>query len=134
MQTRAATFADLRGIRRTYQLSVPGIQTTGTLASIGDAWLYERVRARYKGTVTTSGPSSLKQYSSGDPVHPSRLLLADGELLHLADRIDPNTGQLGRDARIASVTYSHDDESVNVSLDNTRENLQIFLNRLSDQY
>lgn len=134
VQTRAATFADLRGIRRTYQLSVPGIQTTGTLASIGDAWLYERVRARYKGTVTTSGPSSLKQYSSGDPVHPSRLLLAAGELLHLADRIDPNTGQLGRDARIASVTYSHDDESVNVSLDNTRENLQIFLNRLSDQY
>ena len=134
VQTRAATFADLRGIRRTYQLSVPGIQTTGTLAALGDAWLYERVRARYKGTVTTSGPSSVKQYSTGDPVHPSRLLLAAGELLHLADRIDPNTGQLGRDARIASVTYSHDDESVNLSLDNTRENLQIFLNRLSDQY
>jgi hypothetical protein len=128
---RSATLAELRGIRRTYNLQVPGVQTAATLAAIGDAWLFDHFRAQFRGTVTATGPQALRQFTTGDAVHPSRLLLQAGELIQLTDRIDPDTGQLGRDARIASVSYSHDNESVSIELDNRRDNLQTFLNRLA---
>ena len=129
--TRSATLAELRGIRRTYNLQVPGVQTTATLAAIGDAWLFDHFRAQFRGTVAITGPQALRQFTTGDPVHPSRLLLQAGELIQLTDRIDPDTGQLGRDARIAAVQYTHDDETCSIELDNRRDNLQTFLNRLA---
>jgi hypothetical protein len=129
---RSATLAEMRGIRKTYQLNVPGVQTAATLAAIGDAWLYDHFRAQFKGTVSCSGGQALRQFSTGDAVHPSRMLLQTGELVQLTDRVDPDTGQLGRDARIAAVTYTHDDESVSLELDNRRDNLQTFLNRLAN--
>ena len=129
---RGATLAEMRGIRKTYQLNVPGVQTEATLAAIGDAWLYDHFRAQFKGTVSCSGSHALRQFSTGDAVHPSRMLLQTGELVQLTDRVDPDTGQLGRDARIAAVTYTHDDESVSLELDNRRDNLQTFLNRLAN--
>lgn len=130
LYTRSATLAERRGIRKTYQLSAPGVQTTATLAAIGDAWLFDRLRAQLRGSLTCTGPTSIRQVATGDPVHPSRLLLSAGEMLRLADRIDPDTGALGRDARIASINYDHDSQQVTMELDNRRDNLQAFLNRL----
>ena len=126
----AATLAEARGLRRTFNLTVPGVQTTTTLAAIGDAWLYDHLRAQFRGSITCTGPSSIRQHATGDPVHPSRLLLQAGEIVRLNDRIDPDTGQVGRDARIASVSYDHDAEAVTLELDNRRDNLQTLLNRL----
>jgi hypothetical protein len=103
------------------------------LKTIGDAWLYDRLRAQFKGSITLTGPAALRQHSTGDVVHPSRLLLNAGDLIRLQDRIDPDTGSLGRDARIQSITYDHDAESVTLELDNRRENLQAFLLRLASQ-
>jgi hypothetical protein len=106
------------------------LQTLDTLKAIGDAWLYQHLRAQFKGSITVKTPTSLRDYATGDSVHPSRLILQAGELIRLSDRIDPDTGQIGRDARIASVTYDHDSESVSVELDNRRDNLQNLLNRI----
>ena len=130
LTVRGATLAERQGIRRTYQLSAPGLQTLDTLKAIGDAWLYQHLRAQFKGSITVKTPTGLRDYATGDPVHPSRLILQAGELIRLSDRIDPDTGQIGRDARIASVTYDHDSESVSVELDNRRDNLQNLLNRI----
>ena len=127
---RAATLADRRGIRRTYQLDAPGVQTTETLTAIGDAWLYEHLRGQFRGSLTTTGPAAIRQADTGDSVHPSRLLLEAGEIVHLGDRIDPDSGQTGRDARIAAVSYDHDQQQLTLELDNRRDNLQTFLNRL----
>ena len=130
IQYVAATLAEARGLRKTFNLSVPGVQTTTTLAAIGDAWLYDHLRAQFRGNITTTGPTAIRQHATGDPVHPSRLLLQAGELIRLNDRIDPDTGQVGRDARIASVSYDHEAESCTLELDNRRENLQALLARL----
>jgi hypothetical protein len=130
LTVRGATLAERQGICRTYQLSAPGLQTLDTLKAIGDAWLYQHLRAQFKGSITVKTPTSLRDYATGDSVHPSRLILQAGELIRLSDRIDPDTGQIGRDARIASVTYDHDSESVSVELDNRRDNLQNLLNRI----
>jgi len=129
----ASTLAEKRGLRRTYSLNVPGTQTLPLLAAIGDAWLYDRLRSQFKGSVVLTGPTAIRQSTTGDPMHPSRLLLNAGDLIRLQDRIDPDTGSLGRDARIQSITYDHDAESVTLELDNRRENLQTFLNRLASQ-
>lgn len=123
--------AERRGLRRTYILSAPGTQTTATLNSIGDAWLYQRLRAQFRGSVSATGTAAIRQVTTGDPVHPSRLLLEAGELVRLTDRLDPDTGQLGRDARITAVTYDHDGQRITLELDNRRDNLQTFLNRLA---
>jgi hypothetical protein len=128
---RSSTLAEMRGIRRSYQLQVPGVQTIATLAAIGDAWLFDHFRAQFRGTVQISGPNAARSFTTGDPIHPAALLLQTGELLQLTDRVDPDTGQVGRDARIAAVNYDHDSETANVELDNRRDNLQTFLNRLS---
>ena len=130
IQIRSSTLAEMRGIRRSYQLQVPGVQTTATLAAIGDAWLFDHFRAQFRGTVQITGPNAARTFTTGDPIHPSALLLQTGELLQLTDRIDPDTGQVGRDARIAAVQYDHDSETASVELDNRRDNLQTFLSRL----
>jgi hypothetical protein len=127
----AGTLAEARGLRRTYQLTAPGVQTTTTLAAIGDAWLFNHLKAQFRGSITTTGATAIRQASTGDAVHPSRLLLEAGEVIRLSDRLDPDTGQLGREARIASVSYDHDAQSVSIELDNRRDNLQTFLNRLA---
>lgn len=131
LHTRSATLAERHNIRRTFQLNVPGTQTTATLAAIGDAWLYNKLRAQFRGNAVFTGGSSIRQASTGDNVHPSRLLLSAGEVIRLTDRIDPDTGDIGRDARIASISYDHDAEQVTLELDNRRDNLQTFLNRLA---
>jgi hypothetical protein len=129
----ASTLAEKRGLRRTYFLSVPGIQTTELLKTIGDAWLYDRLRAQFKGSITLTGPAALRQHSTGDVVHPSRMLLNAGEIIRLQDRVDPDTGSLGRDARVQSITYDHAAQSATLELDNRRDSLQTFLNRLAAQ-
>ena len=131
IQILASTLAEARGIRRTFQLTAPGVQTVLTLAAIADAWLYTRLRAQFRGSIVCTGPTAIRQYATGDPVHPSRMLLQAGELIHLADRIDPDTGQLGRDARIVAVSYDHQTEACTISLDNRRDNLANFLTRLA---
>ena len=126
-----ATLADQNNIRRTFVLNVPGVQTTDTLTALGNAWLSQHMRAQFRGTISLQGNTAIRQYTTGMPVHPSRLLLNAGELITLTDRTDPDTGSLGRTALIAGVTYDADTESVSVELDNRRDNLSAFLNRLS---
>ena len=131
LKVYGATLADQNNIRRTFVLNVPGVQTTDTLTALGNAWLSQHMRAQFRGTITLQGNTSIRQYTTGMPVHPSRLLLNAGELITLTDRTDPDTGSLGRTAIIAGVTYDADTESVSVELDNRRDNLSAFLNRLS---
>jgi hypothetical protein len=131
VQILGTNLAERRGVRRTYALAAPGTQTTTTLAAIGDAWLWQHLRAQFRGNVTVTGSTAIRQYSTGDAVHPSRMLLEAGELIRLSDRLDPDTGGLGRGARITAVTYDHDAQFATLELDNRRDNLQTFLNRLA---
>jgi hypothetical protein len=52
-------------------------------------------------------------------------------LMHFSNRIDPDTGALGRDGRIAQVTYNHNEQEAQVSIDNQRNNFEALISRLS---
>ena len=58
------------------------------------------------------------------------LLGMTGEMIRFTDRIDPDTGAVGRDARIAEVSIDPDTEEATVTLDNSRAGFDALLARL----
>jgi hypothetical protein len=80
--------------------------------------------------LSVSSPGGVRHLTSASPVHPHRLLLHTQQLVRLTDRVDPDTGALGRDGRIAAVSYNHDSETAEVSIDNERGNFDALLARL----
>jgi hypothetical protein len=76
-------------------------------------------------------PGGLRTIGISTGVHPSKLLTDTGELIRFSDRVDPDTGALGRDGRIASVSYDHSTETATVAIDNERRNFEAMLARLS---
>lgn len=124
------TLVDRRGFTRTKRLQVESVVTTETAKQLGDIYLASKVATPLKGSVKVSG-SGARDYLSGAAVHPSQLLLEVGERLHLSHRTDPDTGAVGRDGDIAGVSYDHDNQSANVSIDSQRNRFENLLSRLS---
>ena len=126
------TIPDRRNFTRAFnlQMNVP-LPTDGVLAaSIGDAWLANHATTTFKGDVTLSGPRSLRDRISGQPIPLYNLLADTDELLYFSDRQNPDTGSVGRMARITSVTYTPSDDKAVVTLDNSRTDFETLLNRL----
>ena len=126
------TLVDRRGFNKAFNLSVNTmLPSDGVLAaSIGDAWLANHSTTSFKGDVTFSGPNSLRDRLSGQPVPLYQLLADTDELIHFSDRINPDTGAMGRTARITNVTYTPLEDKAVVTLDNTRTDFETLLNRL----
>lgn len=131
-EINSATLADRRGFLKTFNLSVNTmLPSDGVLAAaIGDAWLANHSTTSFKGDVTLSGPNSLRDRLSGQPVPLYQLLADTDELIHFSDRINPDTGGMGRTARITNVTYTPLEDKAVVTLDNTRTDFETLLNRL----
>lgn len=125
------TLVDRRGFRRTHILPVKVSLTTELGTQVGDVWLDAHKTTPFKGTATITGDSAARHITTGAGVPPEQLLLHTGELLRLADRIDPDTGGQGRDGRIAEVTYSSADDTATVALDSRRTSHEALLERLA---
>ena len=54
-----------------------------------------------------------------------------GELIHFSDRVDPDSGAIGRNGRIASVTYNPATDVATVALDNSRADFDALMARLA---
>lgn len=132
LEINASTLPDRRGFLRTFQLAVNTmLPSDGVLAaSIGDAWLANHSTTTFKGDVTLSGPNSLRDRLSGQPIPLYQLLADTDELIHFSDRINPDTGAMGRTARITNVTYTPLEDKAVITLDNTRTDFETLLNRL----
>jgi hypothetical protein len=127
-----ATLPNRRNFNRAFnlQVNIP-LPSDGILAAaIGDAWLANHSSTTFRGDITLTGASSLRDRISGQPIPLHQLLADTDELMYFSDRIDPNTGAQGRNARIASVTYSPADDKASVTLDNTRTDFDTLLTRL----
>lgn len=127
----AATLVSRRGFTRTKILAVSAAGTTASYNQIGDLYLAGHRTTPMRGRAKATGPTAVRKVLGGETVHPAKLLIHTGELLRLSHRIDPDTGGQGRDARIASVAYSHDGESAEVELDSRRGNFEALLERLA---
>lgn len=126
----ATTLPDLRGFSRTMILPVQSALTTAAANQIGDVYLANHRTTAFKGSMTVA-PRGLRGLGSYGDVHPSELLIGAGELVRFPGRIDPDTGALGREGRIASVTYNNDTETSTVEIDSERRNFEALLARLA---
>ncbi len=126
----APTLVNRRGFRRTKVLQVDSVLGEDGIAAgqIGDLWLSNHKTAQFKGSANIVGP--VRHIKSGRSVPPEQLGLHTGGLLRFNNRIDPDTGALGRDGRIATVSYNLAADQANVTVDNTSQNFEVLLSRL----
>lgn len=128
-----ASLVDRRDFARTQQLQVGSVLPSDEVAAaaIGDTWLTQHVSTPFRGTLTATGPQAIRDRLTGLPVSPAQLLSETGELIHFSDRIDPDTGGMGRNGRIASVSYNPATDVATVALDNNRADFDALMARLA---
>ena len=107
---------DRQDLVRTRHVEVSGALLARDLAALGDVFLAEHATPPVAEQVEVRAGDATN-LATGEPLHPSRLLLAYGEVARLDGAIDLSTADRGRDARIANVTYDHDTETATVALD-----------------
>jgi hypothetical protein len=126
-----ASLIDLADFFRTKSVEVGGTMTQESMLRLAEIYVTNHQRAPFKGSLRACA-HGVRGYRSGTlSVHPALLLLAPGQLMHFSNRIDPDTGALGRDGRIAQVTYNHNEQEAQVSIDNQRNNFEALISRLS---
>jgi hypothetical protein len=124
------TIIDRQGFIRTKVLPIRNTQTWPSMTQLGDTWLksHKTVPFRGGGRATIGG---IRRIIGGENLHPSQLGLYTSRLLRLSHRTDPDTGGHGRDGVLASVSYSHNDQSATFSLDDDRQSHETLLERLA---
>jgi len=128
-----ASLVDRRNFARTQQLQVGSTLPSdgAAAAAIGDTWLTQHVSTPFRGTLTATGLQAIRDRLTGLPVPPAQLLMETGELIHFSDRVDPDTGGIGRNGRIASVSYNPATDVATVALDNSRADFDALMARLA---
>ena len=124
------TLVERQGFQRTKVLDVSFTLTTAAATQLADLWLRAHQRTPFKGTVKLTGHGSVRDILTGMPLPVDALLGMTGEMIRFTDRIDPDTGAVGRDARIAEVSIDPDTEEATVTLDNSRAGFDALLARL----
>lgn len=119
-----------RGFQRTKVLDVSFALTTSAAEQLGDLFLRAHARTPFKGTVKLTGRGAARDPKTGTPLPVDALLEMTGEMIRFMDRVDPDTGAVGRDARIAEVSVDPDTEEATVTLDNSRAGFDALLARL----
>lgn len=134
-RSQTGTLVDRQGFHRTKVLPIRSAGTNAVYDRFGDLWLIDHKRSPFAGKLSASG--GLRRWLGGTAVLPHSLLLAAGERVHLAHRVDPDTGAWGRDGLVVGVRYKHDDRSVEVDIDDRRDHFESILQRygiLVDQF
>ena len=125
-----ATLADRRNFSKTKTLPIQNAITVASGSQIGDVFLDAHRTTPMRGQLSVV-PGGVRKHLDGAEVHPSELLIGTNKLIRFTDRIDPDTGNLGRDGRIAAVTYDHDAQTASVTIDNENRNFEALLARLA---
>jgi hypothetical protein len=134
-RTQTGTLVDRQGFTRAKVLPIRSAMTQAVADRFGDLWLTEHDTAPFSGKLTAA--NGIRRLLGGASVPPHAMLLAAGEKIRLAHRLDHDTGGWGRDGRIAGVSYSHDTRSVSIDIDDRRDHFEEVLNRygiLVDQF
>lgn len=125
------TLVDRHSFRRTKVVNVAAALTDAPGQTVGDIFLAGHKTAKLKGDLDVAGIGAVRRVLGGAGVHPAFLLRETNQLVTLNNRIDPDTGRLGRDGEIAAVTYDADTMRAQVAIDNERDRLEPVLARYS---
>lgn len=127
--TSTPTLVDRRGFTRAKELPVQAAMPEEAAAVIGDLWLDAHRTTPYKGTFRVQGDQAIRDPATGAYIELEELLLHTMELVRDTAAIDPDTGGVGRDGRIAEVTYTPETDEAIVTLDNSRSSYEALLAR-----
>lgn len=109
---------------RTQAISLGGNAITAQAQKVADAFMEDQADRRIEGQVVVT-PGMLVERPSGQPLHPSRLLLTGGDRLWLDEAEDHG--------RIVRVSYTHDSETAQVDLTEPTDDLDRTLAHLSNR-
>lgn len=127
----ATTLVDRRGFSHTKVVAVASPGTEDSYEQLGDIFLTNHRTTPLKGKMKITSKGGARRVLGGQPVHPAHLLTQTGEKIRLSNRIDPDTGGMGRDARMVDVTFNRDTMSAEISLDSNRSRFEALLSRLA---
>lgn len=131
LQQGVPTIPDRRGFLRTKHLPLEFPATDATATQIASIYLQDHIRTPFKGSVVAHGNDAITGVLDGKPVSLWTLPSYTTEMLRLNNRIDPDTGAIGRDGRIAQVDVDVDTATATIALDSTRSNFEAYLARLA---
>lgn len=127
----AATLIDRRKFMRARALPIQNAITEASGTRIADLYLQDKATIPFTGSFRATGAGGVRRVLGGQSVHPAYLLAETGQMVRATHVIDPDTGGLGRDARIVNVSYSDNDMTSDVSLSNNRGSFEALLSRLA---
>lgn len=130
LETLTSTLVDRRGFRRTHTLDASFMLTTTSANRLGQIFLEAHRTTPFKGQGQIVGHNAARDYATGLPVAPERLLLMTDRLMHFDDRVNPDTGAVGRDGRIVNVRYTPANDTATFDIDNSRKDFDALLERL----
>jgi hypothetical protein len=116
---------------RAGSLNVSAPLPRSAIIQIADIWLANNQTTPLKGAVTAEAQGGVREIGSHAGVNPGHLGLYTGERILINQIIDPDTGQRGRSGIVKSVSYSDDKGVATMQIDNDRNRLEVFLNRLA---
>ena len=129
--TRAyPTLVDKRDFTRAHTLDCNFMLTDASAERLGDIFLAAHQITPFKGSGQVVGHNGLREYLSGMPMAPERLLMHTGEYLGFDDRIHPDYGTVGRSGRLINVTYRPSEDTASFEIDNSRKDFDALLERI----
>ncbi len=124
------TLVDQRRFRRTKTIQVSNVLTEALAYKLAQTYLEGHAATPYGGSLTAK-VGSVRRLPGGQRVHPSLLCQSVQELIRVSHAIDPDTGGVGRDGRIAAVEYTHAGQSATVTLNSRLQNFEALMARLA---
>lgn len=121
-----ASMPDRRGFMKSKTLEVQAPTDPAAMTLLGDVWLNQHLRPPFKGTLDLSA-AVVK--AGGRRLHPREVAARAGDLIRLADVVDPYTGAKGRDAIMASGSAS-ERSSASIALDDDRSSFEALMSRM----
>lgn len=125
-----ATMPDRRGFTRSKSLEVQAPTDETTMEILGDLFLEAHRRPPFKGSLDLTS-SAAADVLTGRRLTPHEVASRTGELIRLADVIDPYTGERGRDAIMASATGGNGGDTASISLDSDRTSFEALMSRMA---
>lgn len=128
LRTASSPLLERQGFNRTASFGASAALTEAAADLVGDLWLAEKRLQPLRGSLKITG-GGLRWMSGDGDVHPSQALLLTGRRVLMGDLIDPDTGGVGRDGVIASVSYEHESQTASIELGTDTKRLETLLSR-----
>ena len=126
----ASTMVDRRSFVKTKTINASFTLTDEAATQIADKWLLSHKTSPFRGKAKITGTGSIREILTGRKLQVEEMLLRTGELIRFTDKIDPDTGAIGRDGRIVEAQYDFDADTVDITIDSSRAGFDALLERL----